>query len=101
MAVKTPSIRALSRYLLRPHAPLHPRCQHGPQRRQYAAAAAGARLNGTVDYDTTPLLHHTAKSSLSNPELPAEIRSGQTKRINLYTAVNEALRYALQSDERV
>jgi 2-oxoisovalerate dehydrogenase E1 component beta subunit len=29
------------------------------------------------------------------------VRNGQTKRINLYTAVNEALRLALQTDERV
>jgi 2-oxoisovalerate dehydrogenase E1 component beta subunit len=41
------------------------------------------------------------KSTLSNPELPAEIQKGQTKRINLYTAINEALRYALQTDESV
>ncbi|KAI5369060.1 hypothetical protein J4E82_010163 [Alternaria postmessia] len=101
MAARTPSIRALSRYLLRPQAPLRPRCQHHLQRKQYSAAAPGARLNGTVEYDTTPILHHTAKSSLSNPEFPAEIQKGQTKRINLYTAINEALRYALQTDERV
>lgn len=101
MTLKTPSIRVLSRYLLRPQASLHPRCQHRAQSKQYSAAAAGARLNGTVEYDTIPILHHTAKSTLSNPELPADIRKGQTKRINLYTAVNEALRYALQTDERV
>jgi 2-oxoisovalerate dehydrogenase E1 component beta subunit len=46
-------------------------------------------------------LHHTSKSTLANPELSAEIRKGQTKRINLYTAVNEALKHALQTDERV
>ena len=101
MALKLPSIRVLSRYLLRPQASFHPRCQHRAQSKHYSAAAAGARLNGTVEYDTVPILHHTAKSTLSNPELPAEVRKGQTKRINLYTAINEALRYALQTDERV
>jgi 2-oxoisovalerate dehydrogenase E1 component beta subunit len=101
MTAKTPSIRALSRYLLRPQAPLNPRCHHQAQSKQYSAAAAGARLNGTVEYDTTPILNHTSKATLANPELPAEIRKGQTKRINLYTAVNEALRHALQTDERV
>jgi 2-oxoisovalerate dehydrogenase E1 component beta subunit len=101
MASKAPSVRALSRPLLRPRPPLNPRCQHRCHVKQYSAAAAGARLNGTVEYDTTPILNHTAKASLANPELPAEIRKGQTKRINLYTAVNEALRYALQTDERV
>ncbi|KAF1998490.1 thiamine diphosphate-binding protein [Amniculicola lignicola CBS 123094] len=101
MAAKPPSIRSLSRYLLRPQSSLHPRCQHRAQNRRYSAAAPGARLNGTVEYDTTPILNHTSRSTLSNPELPSEIRRGQTKRINLYTAVNEALRHALQTDERV
>jgi 2-oxoisovalerate dehydrogenase E1 component beta subunit len=100
MAAKAPSIRALSRYLLRPQAPLHPRCQHRPSKR-YSSAVAGARLNGTVEYDTTPLLNHTSRAALANPELPEDVRKGQTKRINLYTAVNEALRHALQTDERV
>jgi 2-oxoisovalerate dehydrogenase E1 component beta subunit len=101
MAAKAPSIRALSRYLLRPQAPLNQRCHRHAISKHYSAAAAGARLNGTVEYDTTPILNHTSKSTLANPELPAEIRKGQTKRINLYTAVNEALRHALQTDERV
>ncbi|KAH7069747.1 thiamine diphosphate-binding protein [Paraphoma chrysanthemicola] len=101
MAAKTPTMRALTRYLLRPQVPLHPRCHHRPQTKQYSAAAPGARLNGSVEYDTVPILNHTSKSALSNPELPTEIRNGQTKRINLYTAVNEALRHALQTDERV
>lgn len=100
MASKTPSIRALSRSI-RPRAQLRPRCQHQAQCKQYSAAAAGARLNGSVEYDTTPILNHTSKASLANPELPPEIRKGQTKRINLYTAVNEAMRHALQADERV
>ncbi|KNG50971.1 2-oxoisovalerate dehydrogenase subunit mitochondrial precursor [Stemphylium lycopersici] len=101
MASKTPSVRALSRYLLRPQASFPSRCQHRIQYKPYSAAAPGARLNGTVEYDTTPILHHTAKSTLANPELPPEIQKGQTKRINLYTAVNEALRHALQTDESV
>jgi 2-oxoisovalerate dehydrogenase E1 component beta subunit len=101
MAARTPSMRSLSRYLLRPQASLHPRCQAKPHTKQYSAAAAGARLNVPLEYDSTPLLHHTSKSALANPELPDHIRKGQTKRINLYTAVNEALRHALQTDERV
>ncbi|KAF2181039.1 thiamine diphosphate-binding protein [Zopfia rhizophila CBS 207.26] len=101
MTPKTPSIRALSRYLLHPQSSLHSRCQYRAQSKQYSSAAPGARLNGTVDYDTTSLLHHTSRSTLSNPELPPDVRKGQTKRINFYTAVNEALRHALQTDERV
>ncbi|KAF2124051.1 thiamine diphosphate-binding protein [Dothidotthia symphoricarpi CBS 119687] len=90
MTSKTPPMRILSR-LLRPQ----------PSTKHYSTTAPNARLNGTVEYATTPILHHTSKSALSNPELPPHIRTGQTKRINLYTAVNEALRHALQSDERV
>lgn len=103
MAAKTPSVRTLSRYLLRPQTSLHPRCQHRPaaNTKRHSSAVAGARLNGSVQYDSTPILYHTSKSALANPELPQEVRSGQTKRINLYTAVNEALRHALQTDERV
>lgn len=101
MAAKAPSMRALSRYLLRPQSSLHPTCRIQNLNRQYSAAAAGARLNVPLEYDSTPLLNHTSKSALANPELPEHIRKGQTKRINLYTAVNEALRHALQTDERI
>jgi 2-oxoisovalerate dehydrogenase E1 component beta subunit len=101
MPPKTPSIRALSRYLLRPQTFVHHKCRYRPHTRQYASTVAGARLNSSVNFDSTPILNHTSKTALSNPELPAEVRNGQTKRINLYTAVNEALRHALQTDERV
>ncbi|OSS47038.1 hypothetical protein B5807_09855 [Epicoccum nigrum] len=97
MAARSPALRTLSRSLLRPQSirPSH------PHSRCYSAAAAGARLNVPLEYDSTPLLHHTSKAALANPELPEHVRKGQTKRINLYTAVNEALRHALQTDERV
>ena len=102
MTPQTFSMRTLSRHLLRPSASISPRCQRRTgQNKRYSSAAAGARLNGTVEYDTTPILQHTSRAALQNPEFPEDIRKGQTKRINLYTAVNEALRHALQSDERV
>lgn len=101
MPPKTPSIRSLSRYLLRPQASLHPQCRQRVLNKRYSSAVAGARLNGSVEFDSTPILNHTSRATLANPELPEEIRKGQTKRINLYTAVNEALRHALQTDERV
>ncbi|KAF2279080.1 2-oxoisovalerate dehydrogenase subunit beta mitochondrial precursor [Westerdykella ornata] len=94
-------VRTLSRCLLRPQSPIHPRCQWHPSSIRQASAAAGARLNGTVEFDSTPILQHTSRAALANPELPPDVRNGQTKRINLYTAVNEALRHALQTDERV
>lgn len=101
MPPKAPSIRSLSRYLLRPQASLHPQCRQRVLNKRYSSAVAGARLNGSVEFDSTPILNHTSRATLANPELPEEIRKGQTKRINLYTAVNEALRHALQTDERV
>jgi len=101
MPPKAPSIRSLSRYLLRPQASLHPQCRQRVLNKRYLSAVAGARLNGSVEFDSTPILNHTSRATLANPELPEEIRKGQTKRINLYTAVNEALRHALQTDERV
>ena len=100
MPPRTLSIRTLSRYLLQPQASLHPRCHHAEGRR-YSSAVAGPRLNGNVQYDTTRLLGHTSRVALDNPELSPEVRKGQTKRLNLYQAVNEALRTALQTDERV
>ncbi|OCK84641.1 Thiamin diphosphate-binding protein [Lepidopterella palustris CBS 459.81] len=74
------------------------RCRHI---RQYSSAVATARLNNSVDYSTTPLLNHTSQQCLSNPELPEHIRKSKTKRINLFQSVNEAMREALMTDERV
>ncbi|CAI6331957.1 unnamed protein product [Periconia digitata] len=100
VATTIPPMRALCRYLLRPQAPVYPRCHHLVRSKRHSSAPAGARLNNTVEYDTTPILHHTSRTALQNPELPEDVRKGQTKRINLYTAINEALRHALQTDER-
>ncbi|KAK0337945.1 hypothetical protein LTR02_001697 [Friedmanniomyces endolithicus] len=72
-----------------------------PPRRGYASHPPNARLNIPTDYATTPLLHHSAKSSLANKELSEEARNGTTSRINLFQAVNAALSHALRSDQRV
>ncbi|KAB8346162.1 hypothetical protein FH972_023208 [Carpinus fangiana] len=69
--------------------------------RKYSAVPAKARLNTPVDFATTPLLHHSQKSSLQNPELPLHIQQSTTKRMNYFQAVNDALRSALTQDERV
>lgn len=60
-----------------------------------------ARLNTPLDYGATSLLAHSSQTSLKNPELPSSARSSTTKKMNLYQAVNDALRHALASDERV
>lgn len=69
-------------------------------RRSYASHPPKARLNVPTDYSTTPLLHHTSKSALANPELSQEARNGTTGRINLFQAINAALSHALRSDDR-
>lgn len=65
----------------------------GLSSRLYSTAApATSRLNVPIDYRSTPLLHHTSSSLSSTLELPASTTS---KSINLYTAINSALRTAL------
>jgi 2-oxoisovalerate dehydrogenase E1 component beta subunit len=61
-----------------------------------------SRLNDAVDLSTTPLLHHSVSSALSNPELPESIRkTSKTSRQALHEAINAALRHALATDESV
>jgi 2-oxoisovalerate dehydrogenase E1 component beta subunit len=60
-----------------------------------------ARLNKNTDFSTTPLLHHTSSSALSNPELSKAARSGKTKQLSLHEAINSALRSALTTDDSV
>ncbi|KAF2091444.1 branched chain alpha-keto acid dehydrogenase E1 subunit beta [Saccharata proteae CBS 121410] len=69
--------------------------------RRYSAAPSTARLNLPIDYSTTSLLAHTPKLSLSRPELPQDVRSGKTSRLNLYQSINAALRHALSTDPSV
>lgn len=70
-------------------------------RRGYASHPPQARLNIPVDYSSTPLLNHSAKSALANKELPEDVRNGTTSRINLFQAINSALSHALRTDPRV
>ncbi|GME23608.1 2-oxoisovalerate dehydrogenase subunit beta [Neofusicoccum parvum] len=70
-------------------------------RRRYSTHPPNARLNLPIDYAQTPLLAHTPKSSLANPELPQHVRDSKTTRQNLFQAVNAALRHALTTDDRV
>lgn len=67
----------------------------------YSTAPASARLNIPTDFSSTPLLAHTQRSALKNPELSPEIRNGATKRMNLFQAINDALSTALAADDSV
>ena len=69
--------------------------------RTYASHAPKARLNLPTDYGKTPLLHHTSKAALSNPELPEDVRNGGTSRINLFQSINQAMAHALRTDPKV
>jgi 2-oxoisovalerate dehydrogenase E1 component beta subunit len=67
--------------------------------RPYAtAASASAKLNLPVDYAKTPILHHSASTL---PKALGISIDSTSKRINLFQAVNAALREALSIDERV
>lgn len=69
-----------------------------PCRLYSGAPSSSARLNLPIDYKSTPLLHHTSSSLASALELPG---STTTKSLNLYQAINSALRTALAMDDRV
>lgn len=68
-------------------------------RRAYSSAApASSRLNVPVDYKSTTLLHHTSSNLSSALNLPGSTTS---KSMNLYTAINSALRTALGNSNDV
>lgn len=69
--------------------------------RHYASHPQNARLNIPTDFATTPLLSHSSKTALSNPELPPAARNGTATRQNLFQAINSALSHALRTDPRV
>ncbi|KLJ10086.1 2-oxoisovalerate dehydrogenase E1 component, beta subunit [Blastomyces silverae] len=62
------------------------------------APSPSAHLNLPINYGTTSLLHHSPSTLSSSAELP---KSGATKRINLYQAINSALRTALSTSDQV
>ena len=70
-------------------------------RRSYASQAPQARLNIPTDYSSTPLLQHSSKAALAHHELPADVQHGTARRINLFTAINQAMAHALRTDPRV
>jgi 2-oxoisovalerate dehydrogenase E1 component beta subunit len=67
-------------------------------RRAYASQASSSRLNIPIDYGTTPLLHHSKSSAASALSLP---RDSASEKLNLYQAVNAALRHSMKTSEKV
>ncbi|KAI9743055.1 MAG: hypothetical protein M1818_003350 [Claussenomyces sp. TS43310] len=79
-------------------------CLPSPSRdssRPYSTHLPGAQLNIPTEYSTSSLLFHSSQNALKNSELPAEVRNGTTKRMNLFQSVNDALSTALAADESV
>lgn len=68
-----------------------------PRRFYSGAPTPAAKLNLPIDYKTTPILHHTSSSLSNTSEYPAGATS---KRLNLYQAINSALRTALSKSDR-
>jgi 2-oxoisovalerate dehydrogenase E1 component beta subunit len=56
------------------------------------------RLNKPINFNTTPLLHHTSNTFLNTPGLPVDSSS---TRLNLFQSVNAGLRTALGLDDKV
>ncbi|CUS11552.1 unnamed protein product [Tuber aestivum] len=71
-------------------------------RRRYTTVSPGAgRLNVPTDYSTSSYLAHTPSQTYNlHTDLPKHIRSGKTKRTNYFTAVNDALRIILTTDDK-
>ena len=59
---------------------------------------SGRRLNVPIDFGTTPLLQHSRNNLVEAQGLPS---TGSSSRLNLYQAINSALRTALKSSDRV
>jgi hypothetical protein len=62
------------------------------------APSGGRRLNNPIDFSTTPLLHRSQKTFANTLGLPT---NGPSKSMNLYQAVNSALRTGLDSSSKV
>lgn len=71
-----------------------------PPCRRYSTAApsAASRLNLPIDYRSSPLLHHSSASLSNNLDLP---ESTTSKSLNMYQAINSALRTALTASNQV
>lgn len=79
------------------------RIGNAPRQLQFRSFSAATtlttrRLNKSIDFSTTPLLHHTAETFKSTPGLPT---TGPSTRENLFQSVNSSLWIALKTDQKV
>ncbi|PHH85332.1 hypothetical protein CDD83_585 [Cordyceps sp. RAO-2017] len=97
----------MKRSLFRHLGAAQPAAQTGlpPRRlaRRYSTHPPNAKLNLPIDYTTTPLLAHSGRTSAlgNSKEIPAHVRDGPAKKMNLFQAINDALGIALAQDDNV
>ncbi|KAI5846933.1 thiamine diphosphate-binding protein [Tricharina praecox] len=66
-----------------------------------SALSAGKRkLNHPIEFNASSYLSHTPQQCLSSPELSSAVKSTKTKRMNLYSAINDALSTILETDSK-
>ncbi|CAN6668610.1 pyruvate dehydrogenase E1 component subunit beta, mitochondrial [Trichomonascus vanleenenianus] len=71
------------------------------RRRWYSNPAFPPTSPNIVNYSEAPFLASTSQKALSSPLLPEEIKTEHsTTSMNLYQAINDALRIALETDEK-
>lgn len=66
--------------------------------RQVARYSTQSALN-TVKFNEAPFLANTVAKALDNPELPPGVRDSSVRQMNLYEAINDGLRIAMETDE--
>lgn len=65
-----------------------------------SAWSHGVKTINNINLSDASFLARTSHLALDNPELSAEVQNGPTKSMNLYQAINDAMRIALETDER-
>ncbi|PRT56050.1 2-oxoisovalerate dehydrogenase subunit beta, mitochondrial [Wickerhamiella sorbophila] len=66
--------------------------------RQIARYSTQSGLNA-VKFNEAPFLANTVAKALDNPELPPSVRESSVRQMNLYEAINDGLRIAMETDE--
>lgn len=66
--------------------------------RQIARYSTQSALN-TVKFNEAPFLANSAARAFDNPELSPSVRESSVRQMNLYQAINDGLRIAMETDE--
>lgn len=63
-------------------------------------SSTGIKTVNHINLSDASFLSRTSNLALDNPELSDEIKNGHTRSMNLYQAINDALKIALETDEK-